>query len=402
LQGAAAVPVGAGLGASRASSVKPHVVVIGAGAFGGWSALHLLKLGADVTIIDRWGAGNALSSSGGKSRVIRSIYGPDRIYSEMVKRAYELWENLAASTREKLYAETGALWMLEGDDAYVRAALPIVRELGFVVDEFSVADAAKRYPQIGFDKIKSVYLEHRAGALFARHACQVVEKAVESAGGRYLTAAVKPGRIANGAMSSVVADGKTIKADHYVFACGPWLGSIFPDVIGDAVRATRQEVYYFGIPKGDAYLAGHLPIWIDFGEHIIYGIPGIDGRWFKLADDTRGGAIDPTTMPRTKTEAGVAHAREFLAKRFPQIAKQPLLSAEVCQYENSPDGNLIIDRHPNASNVWIAGGGSGHGFKLSPVVGEMVAQAVLQGKETPKMFRGERLYGVKRKTQFQT
>ena len=145
LQGAAAVPIGAGLGASRASSVKPHVVVIGAGAFGGWSALHLLKLGADVTIIDRWGAGNALSSSGGKSRVIRSIYGPDRIYSEMVKRAYELWEALP----ESVYVETGALWMMHGDDGYVRAAVPLLRENGFAVDQISIDGAARRW--LGFD-----------------------------------------------------------------------------------------------------------------------------------------------------------------------------------------------------------------------------------------------------------
>jgi len=131
-------------------------------------------------------------------------------------------------------------------------------------------------------------------------------------------------------------------------------------------------------------------------------VDGIDAAVIevKLADDTRGEVIDPTTQDRHPRKEGIEHAREFLAERFPEIAKQPLLSAEVCQYENSPDGNLIIDQHPLANNVWIAGGGSGHGFKLSPAVGEMTAQAMLTGKEIPKMFRLERMV-EKEKTQFQ-
>lgn len=357
-----------------------------------------------MTVVDRFGAGNKLASSGGTTRVIRSIYGADRVYSEMVKRAYDLWEELAASTHEKLYVETGALWMLEGDDAYVRASLPILHDLGFPVDELTIDDAHKRYPQVKLDNVKSVWLEHRAGALFARHACEVVEKAFVNAGGNYRVATAKPGAIVDGAMTDIhLGDGSRLKADAYVFACGPWLGQLFPDEIGDRVRPTRQEVYYFGIPKeNDDYVAGHFPIWINFGQRIVYGIPAIDTRAFKVADDTRGTRIDPTTMKRTKSDAGVARARKFLAQRFPELAKAPLVSAEVCQYENSPDGNLIIDRHPQAKNVWFAGGGSGHGFKLSPAVGEMVAHQVLMGKEVPQQFRLDRLRDVKRKTQFDT
>jgi monomeric sarcosine oxidase len=385
-------------------ATKPRVAVVGAGAFGGWTALHLRNHGCDVVLLDEWGPGNMLSSSGGKTRVIRAIYGADRIYSEMVKRSFELWEKLDASTTDKLYVPTGVLWMHRGDDAYVRAALPILHDLGFPVDQLTLADAAKRYPQVDFRGVKSVWFEHRGGALFSRRACRAVQDAFEKAGGRYRTATVKPGRIANGAMSALrTADGGRVEADVYVFACGPWLGKLFPDVIGGAVRPTRQEVYYFETPRtSERFQAGHLPIWIDFGKRIVYGMPGIDGRWFKIADDTRGETIDPTTMKRVASPQGIERARAFLAERFPQLAKAPLLSAEVCQYENSPDGNLIVDRHPNAKNVWLLGGGSGHGFKLSPAVGELAAQAVLSGREVPKMFRLDRLPALlKPKTQFE-
>jgi len=384
---------------------RPRIAVIGSGAFGGWTALHLLTLGAQVDLIDSWGPGNPRSSSGGETRVIRAIYGPDRIYVEMVKRAYELWEKLIASSGEPLYVETGALWLHRTDDAYVRSSVPILRDLGFPVDKLTIAEAARRYPQINFRGVHAVWLERRAGALSARRACGTVRDAFEKAGGNYQQARVKPGSIAGGSMAGLqLGDGSRIEADAYVFACGPWLGKLFPEVVGDRIRPTRQEVYYFGTPAGSQrYLPSQLPIWIDFGERIVYGIPDTHGRGFKVADDTRGALINPTSANRTPSAGGIARARHLLAERFPELANAPLVAAEVCQYENSPDGHLIIDRHPQAANVWLVGGGSGHGFKLSPAVGEMTAQAILSGKEVPKLFHLDRLRDVaKTKTQFES
>ena len=391
----AAVPL-SGMARRAHADSNVRIAVVGAGAFGSWTALQLRNAGADVTLIDAWGPGNSRSSSGGETRVIRAIYGADRVYVEMVKRAYELWETLDPS----LYVETGAMWMHRGDDAYVRSSLPILHDVGFIVDKLSVSDAARKYPQIDFSGVKSVYFERRAGALSARRACGVVRDAFVKAGGTYRTGSVKAGSL--GPLR--LEDGSSVEADVYVFACGPWLGRVFPDVVGDRVRPSRQEVYYFGTPRGsERYRAGNLPIWIDFGERIVYGIPDIAARGFKFADDTRGEAIDPTTAERKPTQAGIARARHFLAERFPELAKAPLIAAEVCQYENSPDGNLIMDRHPNARNVWLLGGGSGHGFKLSPAVGEMATAAILLGKEVPAQFRLERLRSLeKRKTQFES
>lgn len=389
LRGVAAIPIAARLDALLPAS-KPRVVVVGAGAFGGWTALQLRRMGADVTLVDAWGPGNARSSSGGESRVIRAIYGADRIYVEMVKRAYELWEQLDPS----LYVETGALWMHRGDDAYVRSAVPVLKELGFAVDKLALDDAVRRYPQIDFRGVQSVWLERRAGTLSARSACVAVRDAFQKAGGTYRTAQVDAAAIVNGSR---------LEADAYVFACGPWLGRMFPEVIGDAIQPTRQEVFYFGTPSGsERYMPGRFPVWIDFGERIVYGVPDIDGRGFKIADDTRGEPFDPTDGDRTPTAEGIARARHVLSERFPELAKAPLLKAEVCQYENSPDGHLILDRHPHAKHIWLAGGGSGHGFKLSPAIGAMLADAIVSGKETPAMFRIERLRELrKRATQFE-
>ncbi|HXG59345.1 MAG TPA: FAD-dependent oxidoreductase, partial [Thermoanaerobaculia bacterium] len=220
---------------AHASSVR--VVVVGAGAFGGWTALHLRNLGAQVTLVDAFGAGNSRSSSGGETRVIRAVYGADRIYVEMVKRSYELWETIASPAGEPLYIETGALWMHRGDDAYLRSSLPILNELGFPVDSLPIDEARRRWPQIDFRGVRSAWLERRAGALSARRCCAVVRDAFVKGGGAYRIAHAEPGPLRDGRMRAVrLGDGTTIEADAYVFACGPWLGRLFPDVIGDAIQ----------------------------------------------------------------------------------------------------------------------------------------------------------------------
>jgi glycine/D-amino acid oxidase-like deaminating enzyme len=152
------------------------------------------------------------------------------------------------------------------------------------------------------------------------------------------------------------------------------------------VTSTRQEVYYFGTPPGDdRFSEEHLPVWVDYRDRLMYGIPGNANRGFKVADDTSGPVFDPTSGDRDVGEAGIAAARAFIAQRFPALANAPLVGSEVCQYESTPDSNFIVDRHPAAGNVWIAGGGSGHGYKMGPAIGEMLASLVL-GESKPNPF----------------
>jgi glycine/D-amino acid oxidase-like deaminating enzyme len=128
-----------------------------------------------------------------------------------------------------------------------------------------------------------------------------------------------------------------------------------------------------------------MPAWIDNGVRIFYGIPGNQGRGFKIADDSHGAAFDPTSGDRTPSAEGIAAARRYLRARFPALGDPPLLEARVCQYENSRDGHFILDRHPGAANVWVLGGGSGHGFKHGPALGELAASTVL-GEVQPEPF----------------
>ncbi len=367
----------------------PHVAVVGAGAFGGWLALWLCRRGARVTLVDAWGPGNSRSSSGGETRVIRGMYGRDALYTEWVARALVLWAEAETLWRRRLYHPTGALWMFSGDDGYARASLPHLAAAGLSAVELDLPSAAARFPQVSFDGVDSVFYEERAGYLAARRSCRVVAAAVAAAGGEVREVAAAPGAIASGQgrggtgeMSALpLSDGSRLGADCYVFACGPWLGGLFPDLLGTRLRATRQEGFYFGTPPGGGATYGDaaLPVWMDLGERVFYGIPGNHHRGFKIADDSRGETFDPTSGERLPSAADLERARRHLARRFPGMAGAPLLESRVCQYESTPDGQLLVDRHPEAGNVWLLGGGSGHGFKLGPALGEYAAERVLGG-----------------------
>jgi len=364
---------------------KPNVAVIGAGAFGGWTALHLLRRGASVTLVDAWGPGNSRASSGGETRVLRSIYGGTRRYVEWTARALAQWRQSETAWGEQLFFPTGALWMFLGADDYARSSLAAAKESGFTVEELGLADAARRYPQISFEGVRTVFFEKEAGYLLARQACDAVRRAFVKEGGTYRQAALAPLPASRPAGAPLpLAGGGMLAADAYVLACGPWLGSILPDLMADLIAPTRQEVFYFGTPAGDArFDEGTMPIWVTMGERFLYGIPGNQRRGFKFADDTRGERFDPTHGERLPSVDGIARARQALGARFPALADAPLLEARVCQYENSPDGHFILDRHPRWDDLWIAGGGSGHGFKMGPAVGEHVADLVL-GRAAPE------------------
>ncbi|HEX2271421.1 MAG TPA: FAD-dependent oxidoreductase, partial [Pyrinomonadaceae bacterium] len=278
-----------------------------------------------------------------------------------------LWRELCDS----LFQETGVLWLAHEQDAYCEAMLSVFERVGNRYEKLDHAELEHRFPQIAFEGIAWGIFEPDAGVLMARRAVQAVVAQARAIGVEYRQEAVPP------------PPETRIKADRFVFACGPWLKKIFPELLGKLIHVTRQEVFFFGVPPGDNQFGpGSLPAWIDFND-LIYAIPNLDGRGFKLAIDAHGPEFDPDTSERVVSEEGLKAARSFLARRMPQLAGAPVMETRVCQYENTSNGDFLIDRHPAFENVWIVGGGSGHGFKHGPAVGEYVA-AMLAGRGTPE------------------
>jgi sarcosine oxidase len=373
---------------------KPHIAVMGAGAFGGWTALHLLERGARVTLLDAWGPGNSRASSGGETRVMRGTYGPAQPYTEMAARALKLWDKYERRWKRQFLHRTGVLWMASGrseheDDAFETGSVKMLRAAKIRFQQLSAAQMKKRWPQINFEGIQWGIFEPDCGYLDARASCQAVVEAFAAAGGTYRPLAVLGDGLESGALRSLaLSDGSRLKADGYVFACGPWLGKLFPQAVGDLVQPTKQDVFFFGTPAGDdRFTDAYLPVWADHRGRFRYGIPGSDRRGFKIADDTRGAAFDPTDGERVISRKTLKDIREYLGFRFPALKGAPLLETRVCQYEQTPDSHFIIDRHPEMQNVWIVGGGSGHGFKHGPVIGEIMAELVLKERELNAIWR---------------
>ena len=372
---------------------KPHVAVIGTGAFGGWTALHLLERGARVTLLDAWGPGNSRASSGGETRIIRATYGPDQPYTEMAVRAMKLWQKYERRWKRQFLHRSGVLWMAAGrDDEFERGSLEILRASKVKFQKLTAAQLRKRWPQINFEGIVWGIFEPESGYLEARASCAAVVSAFIAGGGKYGQAEVLADGLEDTPLRSLaLSDGTKLKADFYVFACGPWLGKLFPQTIGNHIRATKQDVFFFGTPPGDPrFDSDHLPVWGDHLGHFRYGIPASDNRGFKVADDTRGPDFDPTNGERVASQETLEDIRNYIAFRFPALKDAPLVETRVCQYEQTPDSHFIIDRHPQNENVWIVGGGSGHGFKHGPAIGEMVSDLILKDREPQAIWKLDR------------
>ena len=373
---------------------KPHIAVVGAGAFGGWTALHLLERGARVTLLDAWGPGNSRSSSGGETRVMRGTYGPDQPYTEMAARALQQWQKYERRWKRQFLHRTGVLWMASGrneheDHAFESGSVKMLRAAKISFHELSASQMKKRWPQINFEGILWGIFEPDCGYLDARASCQTVVEAFVAAGGKHTQLAVLSDGLENAPLRKLaLSDGSQLKADCYVFACGAWLGKLFPRAVGDLIQSTKQDVFFFGTPAGDdRFTDAHLPVWADHRGRFRYGIPGSDRRGFKIADDTRGAIFDPTSGERVITPETLKDIREYLGFRFPALKGAPLVETRVCQYEQTPDSHFIIDRHPAMENVWIVGGGSGHGFKDGPAIGEMMTELILEERELNAVWR---------------
>jgi sarcosine oxidase len=358
------------------------VVVIGAGVFGVWIAYECQLRGWSVLLLDSRGPANSMASSGGESRILRVGYGPQMIYSRWALRSLALWhEFLEGAHAQQLFLPTGVLWLGPREESYLASTIKSLRELDVRFEVLDYANLRDRYPQINVDTGYLGILEADGGTILARRVVNVLIELTVSRGTIYRTSVVLPPHV-NGRLHAIqTGDGETIRADRFVFACGPWLPKLFPDVIGSNIQPTRQEVFFIAAPPGDtSYQPDSMPSWVDFtSSGIFYGCPNIEGRGVKVAADKHGLVIDPDEENRIPTARGLAVIRSFLHLRFPRISVEPCIETRVCQYENTRSGDFLIDRHPKSSNVWIVGGGSGHGFKHGPAVGEYVVSLLADG-----------------------
>ena len=364
-------------------SVGRHdAIVVGAGVFGAWTAEHLRRAGKRVLLVDQAGPANARASSGGESRMTRSGYGRDRIYTMMALASLDEWRALSRRSSLPVFHQTGVLFMFGEMVDYARDSIAVHRELNLPLQQLDSSELARRWPQFALEGISFGLFEPDFGALMARRGVQEVVRGFVARGGEYRLARATPSPDDG---YTVLFEGAPVHADAVVYACGPWLPRVFPELLGDRIFVTRQEVLFLAPPEGDrAFEADTLPGWADFnGGDLYYGFPNLESRGFKIARDHHGAPFDPDAGDRRISEEGANLLRAFAARRFPRLAGRPLTEFRVCQYENSSNGDFLIDRHPTREGAWLLGAGSGHGFKHGPEVGRMMSELVLGRAAAP-------------------
>jgi glycine/D-amino acid oxidase-like deaminating enzyme len=383
LTGTAAVAALAATNDPKAAS-RPEsfdTVVVGAGVFGAWTAWSLHQAGQRVALVDKVSPAHARASSGGESRVTRFGYGDDDLYAEWAFRSLSAWRRLSSAARLPLFHQMGVLWLHKQSDPLVQASAASLKRLDIPFEVLSRDRLIERYPVVAAQPDDAGFLEPLGGGLMARRAVQTLVHQSAEAGMTVLQGEVSPIGAAEGqgglltslAVRSRGGD-RVLKAENFVMACGPWLDRVCPEALAGRLFVTRQEVFYFAAGRD---VSDPLPVWADLP---FYGFPDLEGRGFKVANDTHGPRVDPDAQSRQTTAAELRLAREFLRRRFPAVADTPLVETRVCQYENSSNGDFVIDQHPGLANVWVVGGGSGHGFKHGPALGAHVA-GLVTGRE---------------------
>lgn len=356
--------------------------MVGAGVFGAWTAHFLQRSGASVALLEAYGPANSRASSGGETRVIRMGYGPDELYTRWAMRSLPLWREFAARTGREIFRETGVLWLSNNADAYLKSLCTVLAQAGVEREELKAEEIAQRWPQLRFSDVTWGVLEPNSGLLLARESVQALVKELTANGVDYIQSSANTPSGGGSNLKTIHSSaGESISAGTFVFCCGPWLPKMFPELLAERIFVTRQEIFFLGVPAGSAdFRPPKMPVWLHRTHAALpYSLPDIEGRGFKIAFDRHGERFNPDTDMRVVAEASVARLREYLRQHIPALEQAPIVETRVCQYENTWNGDFLIDQHPEFENVWIAGGGSGHGFKHGPALGEYLSARILHG-----------------------
>jgi sarcosine oxidase len=428
LSGCATAP-----GFLRSGRSSSNVVVIGAGAFGGWTALHLQRMGARVTLVDMYGPGNSRSTSGDETRGVRSSYG-DRPHGELwmqwARLALQRWRDwdaeYAKPLKMRVFFTTGDVILRPDWEPFLTQTRAWWEKNKIPHEVLSVEEVSRRWPAFNLKDITTVLYEPDAGVVRARRATESVAEVFRYEGGRVVIGRVVPPEPGSFDGNTVkLMSGETIAGDAFVFAVGPWLGKTFA-LMQNRMRTPLGTVFYYGTPLGDQrFTFPNMPSWNYPGTTGWPALP-VDSRGFRVRGGGGGGGnpanaaanaganpgganatpapaapapapapttnvTDPDLSARWVDQDRVQRSRQWVSDHFPDLRDVPLLETRACHYESTSSRNFIIDRHPDLRNVWIAGGGNAEGFKSGPVIGEYVARRVLGDEGDPEIAKQFRI-----------
>ena len=386
--GAGALALGADrLFASQgaAANATAEIVVVGAGAFGGWTALYLREMGF-IGHADRSVRSGKFARDLGR----RVTADPRRLRGTRDSIRDGCCRRSTAGRRAKPNGGRGSSsepvscrWRASGPRSSPTPGRSSTSS-GSSTMSSSMTIFARQYPQMNTQSVDFGMYTPSTGVLKAREGCVAVAQAFEKKGGRFVTAKVEMGQRSGGTLQDVaLSTGQRVAAQTFVFACGPWLPKVFPSVMKNKLATPRRVVFFYGTPPGDErFTYPNFPTW---AVDEAYGFPSIEGKGFKVVPTFERVIVDPDTQEHTLTPDELRKGREFVAKWFPALATQPLVESKVCQREDSIDDHFIVNQHPELTNVWLVGGGSGHGYKHGIMLGDYVANRVVGKDKNPEL-----------------
>ena len=364
-------------------------IVVGLGGMGSAALFELAKRGKRVLGIEQFDIAHDMGSSHGVTRIIRLAYHEHPSYVPLMRRAYELWRELEATANEQILHITGSIDAGPPDGSNFKGSLLSCEEHDLPHDVLTGAELTDRFPgyrlppetMAVFQGEGGFLLPERCIALFIERA-QELGAAVHT-GERTLEWESTPGGVC------VTTDNGIFEAESLVITAGAWTSKLIP-VLGAAAIPERQVLAWFETLRPELFTPDNFPVFnlvVDEGQFYgfpEFGVPGFKlGKYHHLEEN-----VDPDTIDRQPNPQDEAVLRDFTQKYFPSAAGATS-SMKVCMFTNSPDEHFIIDRLPDAPNVAIAAGFSGHGYKFSSVVGEILTDLTLDGKTSHDigMFR---------------
>jgi sarcosine oxidase len=357
----------------------PHfdVIVLGAGGVGSAAAWHLARRGARVLVIEQFEPGHGRGSSHGETRIIRQAYFEHPDYVPLLLRAYELWRELEAQLGDYLLEQVGLIQVGPEDGEVVPGVLRAAREHGLAVHKLTANEVAERFPAFRVPDGLTAVFERAAGYLRVESCVLAHLAAAKSAATQFLFNTPVRGWSADKDGVLVTTDGADYRADRLVIAAGPWAPQMLAD-LGVPLTVVRKHAYWFASTNPAVRQDVGCPTFLfELPEGVFYGFPQRDALGVKVAEHSGGVPVaDPSTDTRQADVDDERRVDRFLQQCLPGVGP-PVIHRSVCYYTMSPDGHFIVDRHPQHENVVFAAGLSGHGFKFTSVLGEVLAEMTL-------------------------
>jgi sarcosine oxidase len=359
--------------------VTYDAIVLGAGGVGSAAMWQLARRGLRVLGVDRFAPPHDRGSSHGHTRIIRQAYFEHADYVPLLLKSYRLWEELEEQSGRELKRETGLVEIGPTDGVVVPGVVKAAALHGLDVERLSASDIESRWSPLRAPEELLGVFERRAGFLHVEACVEACLDAARQAGAELLSGVEVFDWAADDDVVVRTGAGE-FRAARLVIAAGAWAGTML-HALGVALEVRRKTLMWHACddPTTRANV-GFTCYLFELPQGVFYGFPVIDERGLKVAEHTGGEVVaNPLTVDRSLRDADRAPVEAFLRSHLP-AAKMPCIEHAVCLYTMSPDEHFIVDRHPADERVVFAAGLSGHGFKFTPVLGQVLAELALEGR----------------------